>query len=202
MIEIGRRGARRRLFDQPVDQRSVGGRLQRDDAEFVGLFGRHFCSATTLPPWRCVDVDQAAQARLGVDHQHIGQQHRERLVADDMACRPHRMAEAPRLLLAHEGDGADAGRRSGQRFGDRVLAVAAQRRVDLEGMVEMILDRRLHAAGDDDDMLDAGCERLADDIVQHRAVDDGQKFLGNALGGRKHAGAEAGSGNDGLADFV
>ena len=82
----------------------------------------------------------------------------------------------------------------------RVLAVAAQRHVDLEGVVEMILDRRLHAAGDDDDMLDAGRERLADDVVQHRAIDDGQKLLGNALGGRQHAGAETGSGNDGLAD--
>ena len=107
-----------------------------------------------------MDVDQTLQAGLAVDHQHVGQQHRERLVADDMARRPHRMAEAARFLLAHEGDGADAGRRLGQRLGERMLAVAAQRCVDLEGVVEMILDRRLHAAGDDDHVLDAGGERL------------------------------------------
>ncbi len=112
------------------------------------------------------------------------------------------MAEAARFLLAHEGDGADARRRLGQRLGDRMLAVAAQRCVDLEGVVEMILDRRLHAAGDDDHVLDAGGERLADDVVEHRAIDDGQQFLGNALGGRQHAGAETGGGNDGLANFV
>ena len=140
------------------------------------------------------------QAGLVVDHQHVRKQHRERLVADDMARRPDGMAKAARLLLAHEGDRADVGRRVGQRIGDRVLAVAAQRHVDLEGVVEMILDRRLHAAGDDDDMLDAGRERLADDVVEHRTIDDGQKLLGNALGGRQHAGAETGSGNDGLAD--
>ena len=84
----------------------------------------------------------------------------------------------------------------------RVLAVAAQRHVDLEGVVEMILDRRLHAAGDDDDVLDAGVERLADDVVEHRAIDDGEQFLGDALGGRKHAGAETGGRNDGLANFA
>ena len=48
----------------------------------------------------------------------------------------------------------------------------------------MILDRGLHAAGDDDDVLDAGFEGLGDDIVEHRAIDDGQKLLGDALGGR------------------
>ena len=166
------------------------------------LFGEAFLQRHDVAAMACMNVDQALQARLVVDHQHVGQQHREGLVADDMASRPDRMAKAARFLLAHEGDGADAGRRLGQRLGDRVLAIAAQRCVDLEGMIEMILDRRFHAAGDDDHMLDASLERLADDVVEHRAVDDGKEFLGNALGSRKHAGAETGGGNDGLADFV
>ena len=66
----------------------------------------------------------------------------------------------------------------------------------------MILDRRLHAARDDDHVLDAGGERLGYDVVEHRAIDDGKKLLGNALGGRQHAGAETGGGNNGLADFL
>ena len=185
----------------PLTSGPFGGRLQRDDAEFVRLFRQAFLQRDDVAAMACVNVDQALEAGLVVDHQHVGQQHREGLVADDVARRPDRMAEAARFLLAHEGDGADAGRRLGQRLGDRVLAIAAQRCVDLEGVVEMILDRRLHAAGHDDHVLDAGIECLGDDVVEHRAVDDGQQFLGNALGGRKHAGAETGGGNDGLADF-
>ena len=125
----------------------------------MGLVGLAFLHGDDIAAEAAVDADQAAEAGLVVDHQHVGQHDRERLVADDVARRPDRMAEAARLLLAHEGHGADARRRWRERVGDALLAVAAQRDVELEGVVEMILDRRLHAAGHDDDVLDAGMRR-------------------------------------------
>ena len=47
-----------------------------------------------------VSLDHLRQAIGFSDHQLVGKQHRERLVADDVARAPHRMAEAERLLLA------------------------------------------------------------------------------------------------------
>ena len=56
----------------------------------------------------------------------------------------------------------------------------------------MVLDDALVAAGDEDEMLDAGLAGLVDHILDDRPVDDGQHFLGNRLGGGQEAGAEAG----------
>ena len=75
-------------------------------------------------------------------HHVVGQQHGERLVADQMARAPDRMAEAQRLLLAGIGDLA----RHGQQVVDqRQLALflprSRQGGMQLVGMVEMILDR-------------------------------------------------------------
>ena len=64
----------------------------------------------------------------------------------------------------------------------------------------MVLDDRLVAAGDEDEMLDAGGPRLIDHVLDHRAVDDGQHLLRHRLGGGQEAGTEARHGKDGLAD--
>src|SRR5262245_28784300 len=64
----------------------------------------------------------------------------------------------------------------------------------------MILDHPLVAAGDEDEMLDAGFTRLVDHVLDQRAVDHRQHFLGHGLGGRQEAGAETGDREDGFAD--
>ena len=64
----------------------------------------------------------------------------------------------------------------------------------------MVLDDALVAAGDEDEMLDPGLARLVDDVLQDRTVDDGQHLLGDRLGRRQEAGAEAGDGKHGLAE--
>ena len=51
---------------------------------------------------------------------------------------------------------------------------------------------RLVAAGDEDEMLDAGFARLVDRVLDQRPVDDRQHLLGHRLGGRQEPGAEAG----------
>src|SRR5918996_3942505 len=68
------------------------------------------------------------------------------------------------------------------------------------GMIEMILDWPLLAAGDDDDLLDAGRDRLLDTVLDDRFVDQRQHFLWLGLRGRQEAGAPAGGWEDGFSD--
>ena len=63
----------------------------------------------------------------------------------------------------------------------------------------MILDRRLAAAGHEDELLDAGRLGLLHRILDQRPVDDRQHFLRHGLGGRKKTGAEAAHREDGFA---
>ena len=77
-----------------------------------------------------------------------------------------------------------------------------QRHFQLELAVEMIFDDALVAAGDEDEMLDAGLARLVDDVLDERPVDDRQHFLRHGLGRRQEPGAEAGDGEDGFADGI
>ena len=135
-------------------------------------------------------------------HQHVGQQQRERLVADQLARAPDRVAEAERRLLAGEarGAGAPAGRR------DRSFRSAGLRRsfsvsFELELAVEMVLDHRLVAAGDEDEMLDAGLARLVHHVLDQRPVDHRQHLLGHGLGGGQEARAEAGHGENSFANW-
>ncbi|MNC89263.1 hypothetical protein D3C83_51710 [compost metagenome] len=62
----------------------------------------------------------------------------------------------------------------------------------------MILDGVLAAAGDDDDVVDAGGDRLFDAVLDDRLVDEDQHFLGLGFRGREEAGAEPRRGKDGL----
>ena len=131
---------------------------------------------------------------------HVGQQHGEGLVADDVARAPDGVAEAERRLLAGE-----AGRAGRRKIGHQALeflelAAALQRVLQLVGDVEMILDHRLVAAGDEDEMLDARLARLFDAMLQHRAIDHGQHFLRHGLGGGQNARAEAGDRENGFAN--
>ena len=66
----------------------------------------------------------------------------------------------------------------------------------------MILDDALVAAGDEDEMLDAGFARLVDHVLDDRPVDDRQHFLGHRLGGRQEPRAEPGDRKDCLANFL
>ena len=146
-------------------------------------------------------LDHLLQAARRVQHQLVRQHHRERLVADDVAGAPYRVAEAERRLLPGKTRGAGCGLVARQNFLLGRLAARGQRGVEFEHPVEMILDHALVAAGDKDKMLDAGFLGLIHHILDQRPVDDGQHFLRHRLGGGQDAGAEAGDGEDGFADF-
>ena len=152
----------------------------------------------TLPPVAVVDLDHLGEAAGVADH--VGEEDGEGLVADDLARAPDRVAEAERLLLAGEADGAGRRPLAHQLVEGRLLVAVAERRLELVGDVEMILDRHLAAAGDHDEMLDSGRARLLDRVLDDRLVDHGQHLLRHRLGGGKEAGAEAGDGEDGGAE--
>ncbi len=149
--------------------------------------------------WRA-GVDHLGEAAALGLHQHVGQQQRERLVADELARAPHRVAEAERQLLAGEARLPGARQIARQELEVGLALALGQRQLELELAVEVILDHRLVAAGDEDEMLDAGLARLVDHVLDQRAVDHRQHFLGHRLGGREEPRAEAGDGKDRFAD--
>ena len=100
------------------------------------------------------------------------------------------MAKAERRLLAGEAGRPCRGKigHEGCVFG--LFAATLERILKLVGVVEMILDDALVAAGHKDEMLDPRLARLVDDVLENRPVDDGQHLLGDRLGRRQEPGAE------------
>ncbi len=128
-----------------------------------------------------------------------GQDHRERLVADELLGHQHGVPEPELLLLAHVGDlGEVADVADLAEHLD--VAPLLEQVLELVGEVEVVLDRPLLAAGDDDDLLDARRDRLLDGVLDDRLVDQRQHLLGLRLGGRQEAGPPAGGREDGFAD--
>jgi hypothetical protein len=104
-------------------------------------------------------------------------------------------ALAHRDHVGHLGDGPHLGAK-------RLLAGAAEVGLQLRRDVEVVHDRILAAGADQDHLVHAGRHRLLDDVLDRRAIDDGEELLGHGLGGREESGAEAGGGDDGLADLL
>ena len=76
-----------------------------------------------------------------------------------------------------------------------LLALTARLRqveLELERPVEVVLDGVLAPPGDDEDVGDAGPDRLLDDVLDGRLVDEREHLLRLGLGGRKEPGAEPG----------
>ena len=68
--------------------------------------------------------------------------------------------------------------------------------------VEVILDGALAVAADDEDLLDAARERLFDDVLDGRLIDDWQHLLRRRLRSRQEARAVACCWNDRFSDFL
>jgi hypothetical protein len=133
-------------------------------------------------------------------HQHVGEQQRERLAADELARAPHRVAQTQRQLLAGEARRARRRQVARQRLQIGAPLALRQRVLELELAVEMVLDDALVAAGDEDEMLDAGLARLVDHVLDERPVDHRQHLLRHRLGGRQEPGAQPGDGENSLAN--
>jgi hypothetical protein len=88
-----------------------------------------------------------------------------------------------------------------RRFQLSHLGAPTQRIVQLDRDVEMILQRALATAGDEDELLDPGGPGLLDRILDERLVDDRQHLLRDRLGRRQETGAEPGHRKDRLAQW-
>ena len=138
------------------------------------------------------------QGRSRGDHV-VRQDDRERLVADQLLGHQHGVPEAQLLLLAdvadldHVADLADAPEHLD-------VALGLEQVLQLVAVVEVVLDRPLLAAGDDDDLLDAGSDGLLDRVLDDGLVDERQHLLGLRLGGGQEAGPPPGGREDGFAD--
>ena len=77
-----------------------------DDAIAAGLDRIALLHRQHVAAGLVIEIDHAGEATLVAERNHVGQQQRERLVTDDVARAPHRMAEPVRRLLAGEADGA------------------------------------------------------------------------------------------------
>jgi hypothetical protein len=131
----------------------------------------------------------------------VGEDHGERLVAHEVARAEHGVAQAERLGLPHIRAGHARGQEPAHFLQQLRLAVRLQLGLELVGLVEMVLDGALAAAGDEDEVGDAGVHRFFHRVLDERLVDDGQHLLGRSLGGRQESRAQPRHGKDGFGDF-
>src|SRR5207245_143643 len=80
------------------------------------------------------------------------------------------------------------------------LSALAQERLELEGDVEMVLDRHLAAARDEEDLVDPGIAGFLDRVLDQRLVDEGEHLLRLRLGRGEKPGAESRGGEDGFSN--
>ncbi len=146
-----------------------------------------------------MDVEHRAEQRGVVDHDVVAEQHRERLVADVLARDGHRVTEPERIALS---DVVDVGEVVDDLdVGEHAQLVRLfQVVLELEVAVEVVLDRVLAASGDDEDVGQAGLDRLLDDVLDRRLVDDRQHLLRLALRDRQEPRTQSGGGDHGLGD--
>ena len=109
------------------------------------------------------------------------------------------MAQAHGIALADVVDVAKvAGRLDGLELGG--VALGLKGGFQRGNAVEVVLQRALVASGDHQDVVQADVDGFLHDVLDGGLVHDRKHFLRHGLGGGKEPGAEAGCGNDGLAD--
>jgi hypothetical protein len=100
------------------------------------------------------------------------------------------VAEAERFPLAHVGEVDQV--RDLADLGEQVLlAPGLEKGLELDGHVEVVLDRVLSAPGDEDDVVDARRHRFFHAVLDDRLVDERQHFLRLRLGGGQEPGTQA-----------
>ena len=178
-------------------------RADADDAilmSFGGwnLFDRNDIAAVLLVSRHA--LGKAASTMRSGPGDHIREQDRERLVADDFARAPDGVAEAEGSLLAGEAGRAGGGKISHERVVFGFFPTSLERVFEFVGIVEMILDDAFVAPGHEDEVLDSRLARFIDHMLENRSVDDGQHLLRDRFGRRQKARAKSGDGQHGFTD--
>ena len=145
------------------------------------------------------DVEELPHARHAGHDDVVAQEDAEGLIPHERPGAEDGVTEAERLLLSHVGDGGHL--RYGLDLGQLVdLAAILEVVLELEGRVEVVLDGALVAPGDEDDLVEAGGDRLLHHVLDGGLVHEGQHLLGLGLGGGQKARTEPGRGEDCLAN--
>jgi hypothetical protein len=79
-----------------------------------------------------------------------------------------------------------------------LVALVGEQLLELHRAVEVVLDGLLAPAGDDQDVLDPGPDRLLDHVLDRWLVDQREHLLGQGLGRREETGPQPGRWDDGL----
>jgi hypothetical protein len=200
--EVGGSVGRLGLFHDAVDLRRVAPHfVHGHDAVALRLTARHLLDAEKRGAGRAEDFRHAThRRRVGVD-QIVGEQHRERLVADDRLRAEHRVAQAERLGLADVHAAHALGQHRAHHVEQRVLVLALELGLDLVGLVEVVFDRALVAPGDEYHVGDPGRRRFFHRVLDKRLVDNRQHLLRARLGDREESAAEAGNREYGFSEL-
>ncbi len=102
------------------------------------------------------------------------------LSADVGTCTQDRVSETLRLALPDEMDVGEVARLHHSLESPRV-ALLHEPHLELGHRVEVVGDRVLVAADDDEDVVDPGVRSLFDDVLDRRLVDDGQHLFRHRL---------------------
>ncbi len=178
-------------------------RADSDDAILMSFGGWNLFDRNDIPAVLLVSrhaLRKAASAMGSGAGDHIRQQDREGLVADDFARAPDGVAEAERRLLAGEAGRARSREIGHQRRIFGLLASLCERVLEFIGRVEVILDHRLVAAGDENEMLNPRFARFINDMLKNRPVNDRQHLLRDRFRCRQKPCAETGDGQHGFTD--
>ncbi len=164
-----------------LDDTVLAGLLARDllHREHRGLVPLEYLGH--LPQGRRVAVDQV-----------ISQDHGEHLVVDCGLRAQHRVSQAERLGLPDVDAVHRLGNDAPNQLEQIVLSARSELRLDLVGLVEMVLDGALVAPGDEHHVVDPCREGFLDGVLNERFVDDRHHLLRARLGRRKETAAHAG----------
>jgi len=111
-----------------------------------------------------VDANELFGGGILSGNEHVAEKNGERFVADEIARDEHSMAEAKRLLLARVADLHHVViLRTSSAWS--CLPFSSRKRFQRGSGIEMVFDRILALAGDDDDVLDAGGDALFGDVL-------------------------------------
>ncbi len=145
-------------------------------------------------------IHQLLEHRRFAEHDIVAQQNAEGFVPDEALGAPDRMAEALGLLLPQEVDVRHV-RHLAHGAGFVPLAVRDQPRLQIGGVVKIVLNGGLAAVGDDQDLLDAGGDGLLHNVLEYGLVHQRQHLLRDALGVGQQTSAETRRGNDCFANL-
>ena len=84
------------------------------------------------------------------------------------------------------------------QFGEVGLALAFKKTFQLRRRIEMVFDRVLAPARDDDDVVDPGSDAFLDHVLNQWLINHGQHFLGLRLGCGQESSAKPGGRQDGF----